>query len=122
MSGGLQHAVRPPQADAGTIIIPAWAFSRGNVQIHADPGKYADAGPVVGPGPEQPWGWTVEYDVDFPVKGEYTLEICYEAADARPAEVFFGSRNLGKCCQEVTFAGNRRAIGAIGVGAIGVSP
>ncbi len=92
------------QAQAGSLVIPAWAYSRGNVQICADPGKYADAGAMIVPGAEKPWGWTVEYDVDFPVKGEYTLEICYAAADARPVEVFFGSRNLGKCCEEVTFS------------------
>ena len=40
---GLYLAV-PVQA--GTIEIPAWAFSRGNVVIDADPAKYADAGPV----------------------------------------------------------------------------
>ncbi len=94
----------PVRANAGSLVIPAWAYSRGNVQIDADPGKYADAGPIVVPGAEKPWGWTVEYDVNFPVKGDYTLEILYAAADARPVEVFFGSRNLGKCCEEVTFA------------------
>jgi len=75
-------------AEAGSLVIPAWAFDCGNVQIHADPGKYADAGPVVVSSPAKPWGWTVEYDVDFPVDGDYTLQICYAAAEARPIEVF----------------------------------
>jgi len=59
------------EAEAGSLVIPAWAFDRGNVRVHADPAKYADAGPVVGSGPKEPWGWTVEYDVDFSVDGGY---------------------------------------------------
>ena len=97
-------ALAPNTAEAGSLLIPAWSFARGNVQIHADPGKYADAGPVVGSGTEKPWGWTVEYDVDFPVAGDYTLDICYAADEARPIEVFFGGHNMGKCCEGVTFA------------------
>jgi len=97
-------ALAPNTAQAGSLVIPAWAFSRGNVKIHADPGKYADAGPVIVSGPAKPWGWTVEYDVDFPVEGDYTLEICYAAVEARPIEVFFGGRNMGKCCEGVTFS------------------
>ena len=97
-------ALTPSTADAGSLVIPAWAFTRGNVQIHADPGRFADAGPVVVSGAEKPWGWTVEYDVDFPVDGTYTLQICYATAEARPIEVFFNRRNLGKCCEGVTFS------------------
>jgi len=97
-------AFGPDQARAGSLVIPAWTYARGNVQIHADPGQYADAGPVVGSGEAKPWGWVVEYDVDFPVAGDYTLEILYAADEARPVEVFFGDRNLGKCCEGVTFA------------------
>jgi hypothetical protein len=94
----------PDRAHAGSLVIPAWSLARGNVRIHANPDEYADAGPVVGGGTRQPWGWTVEYDVEFPVDGEYTLEICYAAAEARPIEVFFNGRNMGKCCDGVTFA------------------
>ena len=99
----LTAALPLSQAQAGSLVIPAWSFARGNVRIHANPDKYADAGPLVGSGPEQPWGWTVEYDVDFPVDGEYVLQICYAAAEARPIEVFFNGRNQGKCCEGVTF-------------------
>jgi hypothetical protein len=100
----LSVAFPPARAHAGSLVIPAWSFARGNVQVHADPGKYADAGPVVVSGAKKPWGWTVEYDVDFPVDGEYGLEICYATAQARPLEIFFNGRNLGKCCEGVTFA------------------
>ena len=57
-------ALIPDTAEAGTLLIPAWSFARGNARVYADPAKYADAGPVVSSGPEEPWGWRVEYDVD----------------------------------------------------------
>ncbi len=89
-------------AEAGSLVIPAWAFDRGNVKIHADPGEYADAGPVVVSGPREPWGWSVEYDVDVPVEGKYTLSICYASAESRPVQVFFDNRNLAKCCNGIS--------------------
>ena len=47
------------RAEAGTLVIPAWSFARGNGRIYADPDEYADAGPVVGSGERKPWGWTL---------------------------------------------------------------
>ena len=88
---------------AGSLVIPAWSFARGNVRIHADPGQYADAGPVVGPGPRRPWGWTVEYDIDIPVTAKYTLQICYASAEPRPIDVSFDDQDPGKCCTGITF-------------------
>ena len=95
------------QARAESLVIPAWSFARGNVQIYASPDQYADAGPLVGPGPEQPWGWTVEYDVDVPVTGKYTFQLCYASAEARPVEVFLDGRAMAKCCLGVTFSSPR---------------
>jgi hypothetical protein len=92
------------RAEAGSLVIPAWSFARGNVRVHASPDPLADAGPVVGGGPEQPWGWKVEYDLDVPVDGKYTLQVCYTAAEARPVEVFFDDLDVGTCCTGVTFA------------------
>jgi hypothetical protein len=93
----------PSPAEAGTVVIPAWSFARGNVQIHADPAQYADAGPVVVGAEREPWGWTVEYDVELPVTARYTLQICYAAAEVRPVEVFLDGRRLGNWCRGVTF-------------------
>ncbi len=95
---GCSVAFVPIPAEAGTLVIPAWAFDRGNAVIHADPAKYADAGPVVGGGERQPWGWRVEYDIEYPVDGMYRLHIQYASAEARPIEVSFDTRNIGKCC------------------------
>ena len=100
----LSVALPLDRAEAGSLVIPAWSFARGNGRIHADPADFADAGPVVGNGPEQPWGWTVEYDVDVPVTGKYTFQICYAAAEARPVEVLFDGRVLARCCMGVTFS------------------
>ena len=93
----------PARAEAGSLVIPAWSFARGNVRIHANPDEYADAGPVVVSGPRLPWGWTVEYDVDLPVDGPYTLQIRYAAGEARPVQVFLDNQNVTKCCEGVTF-------------------
>ena len=94
-----------PAAQAGSLVIPAWSFARGNVRLHVSPDPVADAGPVVGSGPEQPWGWAVEYDIDFPVTGKYTIQVCYAAAEARPMEIYLDSQMLAeKCCTGVTFA------------------
>jgi hypothetical protein len=84
------------EATAGTIEIPAWAFIRGNGRIHADPAEFADAGPVVGSGAEEPWGWRLEYEVEYPVPGVYKFFLQYTSAEARPMEVFFDSRNVNK--------------------------
>ncbi|NQU25916.1 MAG: hypothetical protein HQ567_31895 [Candidatus Nealsonbacteria bacterium] len=92
------------RTEAGSLVIPAWSFARGNARVYAGPDQYADAGPVVGSGPERPWGWTVEYDVDVPVTGQYTLQVCYAAAEARPVDVFFDGQDMGKCCMGVTFS------------------
>ena len=90
-------------ARAGSLVIPAWSFARGNARIHANPDEYADAGPVIGSGPRRPWGWTVEYDIDIPVTARYALQICYASPDARPIDVAFDGRDPGKCCMGVTF-------------------
>ncbi|MDP6545087.1 MAG: hypothetical protein QGH60_13955 [Phycisphaerae bacterium] len=92
------------QARAGSLVIPAWSFARGNAKIHVDPNEFADAGPVVGGGEKKPWGWTVEYDIDIPVTASYTIQICYAAAEARPVELFFDGKRLGNWCTSVTFA------------------
>jgi len=92
------------RAEAGSLVIPAWAFARGNVKIHANPDEYADAGPVVVGGPRQPWGWTVQYDIELPVDGSYTLSICYASAESRPVQVFYDNHDLAKTCNGVSLA------------------
>jgi hypothetical protein len=92
------------EARAGTLVIPAWSFARGNAQINANPAELADAGPVVVSGPRAPWGWSVEYDIDFPAPGGYTLQICFATDEVRPVQVFFDSKDMGKCCTRVSLS------------------
>ena len=99
----LGFALRAQQAQAGSLLIPAWSFARGNARIHVDPNEYADAGPVVGGAEKKPWGWIVEYDIDIPVTARYELQICYASAEARPIELFFDGRRIGNWCTSVTF-------------------
>ena len=97
-------AFPPARAEAGSLVIPAWSFARGNGRIYTDPAKYADAGPVVGGGERKPWGWSLEYDIDIPVDGVYRLHIQYASAEARPIEVFYDARNVSKCCLGITLS------------------
>ena len=96
------------RADGGSLVIPAWAFDRGNVEIHADPDEYADAGPVVVSGKRKPWGWRVEYDVDIPVTGVYRLYVKYASAESRPVEVYYDTRNISKTCMGISLDSSGR--------------
>jgi hypothetical protein len=99
--GAIACAVTP--VDAGSIVIPAWSFARGNARVHADPAEYADAGPVVVGADAEHWGWTVEYDFEVPVEGKYTVQICYASAESRPVNVRVDSKWVGTACDRVTF-------------------
>jgi len=97
-------ALGPTEVRAGSLVIPAWSFARGNVQINADPDEFADAGPVVVSGPRAPWGWSVEYDVNIPVTGVYRLYVKYASAETRPVEVYFDTRNVSKVCTGISLS------------------
>ncbi|MDP6545968.1 MAG: hypothetical protein QGH60_18465 [Phycisphaerae bacterium] len=92
---------------AVSLNIPACTFDRGNARIYASPDKYADAGPMAGGGPAAPETSTVEYDIDFPADGEYTLQIRYSAAEARPTDVWLDAKRLGTGCNGVTVGSSR---------------
>ena len=57
---------------------------------------------MVGSGPGQPEETVVEYDIDFPVDGDYTLQLRYASAKARPVDVWLDGRHMGKGCNGVT--------------------
>jgi hypothetical protein len=100
---GLTFVFAAVLVEAGSVVIPAWSFERGNVRVDADPAGFADAGPVVVSGPVEDWGWTVEYDVDIPVEAAYTIQICYASAESRPVNVRVDSKWVGSACDRVTF-------------------
>ena len=97
-------ALSAVRAEAGSLVIPAWSFARGNVQINANPDEFADAGPVVVSGRRAPWGWSVEYDIDIPVTGMYRLHVKYATAETRPVEVYFDTRNVSKICTGISLS------------------
>jgi|GEM_PF-891049 len=92
---------------SGTITIGACTFDRGNVRIYASPDEYADAGPMAGGGPRDGKDGVVEYDIDFPAAGEYTLQVRYSAAEARPTEFLFDAKRIGVGCNGVTIGSSR---------------
>jgi len=88
---------------AGTLLIPAWTFDRGNVRIYASPDKHANAGPLIGSAPEHTGQSAAEYDIDFPVSGQYTILAHYTSVQARPVEVFLDGKSFGRFCNGVGF-------------------
>ena len=87
---------------AGSFVIPAWAFNRGNAKTFTT--SWADAGPMVANGGTMPN--VVEYDVEFPVPATYTINIYYAAQGARPVELHLGETSLGSCCRTATGSWN----------------
>ncbi len=87
---------------AGSFLIPAYAFDRGNAKTFTV--QYADAGPMVAFGGDYPV--VIEYDVDFPVGTTYTLNIRYAAQESRPVELYLDQRKLGRCCRTATGSWN----------------
>jgi len=106
--GGVKVAARPvvellpTNPGPGSLKIPAWTFDRGNAEIFASPDLYADRGPLAGGG--QSGQTAVEYDIEVPVAGDFTLAIRYAAAEPRPVEIFLDGRRIGACCTGITFA------------------
>ena len=85
-----------------SFLIPAFAFDRGNAKTFTT--SWADAEPMVAFGGDSPI--LIEYDIDFPVTGEYNLRIKYSAADARPVEMFLDGKSVGRCCRTATGSWN----------------
>ena len=97
-------SIAPPAVGAekskpgGSFEIPAWAFDRGSNVVTLTSG-YADAEAMVG-NLRYPTG--IEYDIDFPVAGEYALSIRYAAATARPVQLFLDAKDLPAACRTPT--------------------
>ena len=98
----LAQASAVPGAALNSFLIPAWAFDRGNARTFTQ--QYADAGPMVAFGGHSPV--VVEYDVEFPLTAEYTLNILFAAGDARPVDLLLDGKSLGACCRSATGSWN----------------
>jgi len=73
-------------APAGSLLVRAYEFDRGNVAVYDVGHSYADTEPVLVNGGQQPN--TMEYDIDFPVTAEYTIMAKYTAVESRPVDIF----------------------------------
>ena len=91
-------AVKP----AGSFTVPAYAFDRGNAKTFTD--SWADDEPMVAFGGISPI--VIEYDFDFPVTADYTLNIDYAAASARPVALSLDGKKVANCCREATGSWN----------------
>jgi len=79
---------------AASFTISAYAFDRGTAKIFTR--DYVDAEPMVAYGGKVPvW---VEYDIDFPVSAEYTLQVRYATVDVRPVEICLDGEHQGHAC------------------------
>lgn len=90
------------EAHAGSFDIPAWAYNRGNVKVFTD--QWADAAPMVAYGGRSPV--VVEYDVDLPQAGLFTLSFQYAAATPRPVELCIDGHPQGTVCRTSTGSWN----------------
>lgn len=96
-------AAAAAETEAGRrFTIPAWAFDRGNVRTVAE--EYADAGPMVAFGGQSPA--EVEYDIEFPVAGDYRMQLHYAAATARPVSLLVDGRETSTLCRAATGSWN----------------
>ena len=101
MAPSVATATKP----ARSFTIPAWTFDRGNASAHQNPymnADYRDIYPELVAGDSGQAPWFVEYDIDFPADGTYTLHIRYAAAEPRPLELWIDGRPVGVCCEEAT--------------------
>lgn len=87
---------------AASFDIPAWAFDRGNVRVFTE--EWADEAPMVAFGGSSPV--FVEYEVEFPATGAYTVHVQYAAASARPVELLVDRKPVGSVCRAATGSWN----------------
>ncbi len=83
---------------AGSFSIAAFAFDRGNAKTFTT--SWADAEPMVAFGGQSPV--SVEYDIEFPIATQYTLNSFYSAAAARPVDLYLDGKHVGQCCRTAT--------------------
>ena len=71
---------------AGSILVRAYEFDRGNVAVYTQGMAYADKDPVVVNGGVAPN--TMEYDLSIPVTAKFAFFACYCAQESRPVDIF----------------------------------
>ncbi len=94
LAAGAGAATEP----GGSILIPGYAFNRGNAKTFT--ASWADGPPMVAFGGQMPV--VIEYDIDFPVSAEYTISVFHASAAARPVDLLMDNKSIGRCCQTAT--------------------
>jgi formylglycine-generating enzyme required for sulfatase activity len=89
-------------AAAAQVVVPAWAFDRGNLRTFTR--EYADAEPMVAYGGRSPV--FAEYDFELPAAGQYTLSVNFTAGQARPVDVLLDGKPAGQACLKATGSWN----------------
>lgn len=85
-----------------SVTLPAWAFDRGNARTFTE--EWADAAPMVAFGGRSPV--EIEYDVEFPVAGDYRVRFNYAAASARPVALLVDGNETAQVCRRATGSWN----------------
>ncbi len=79
-------------ARAAEFTIEARDFDDGNVQVSLTGQPYADGPSCIWNGGELP-NWT-EYEIEFPVTGDYTVFALFAAQQARPVDILFDQKKV----------------------------
>ena len=87
----------PRPGQAGSLLIPAWTFDRGNLEIYASPDKYANSEPMVGSDSKHADASVAEYDIDFPAAGDSFLLLPCDP-EALPGLFQLWSQNAQRFC------------------------
>ncbi len=85
---------------AGSIVVRAYEFDRGNVRVHDVGMSYADTEPVVINAGEVPN--TMEYDLAIPVTARYALYAKYAALQSRPVDILLDGELVVRGFKSVT--------------------
>ena len=92
-------------AQAGKLTLQCWEFNRGNAKVMDNPAKYGDYRDkhpdlMLIAGDEQPW--FVEYDLEFPTNGTYSVHTRFASAGEYPLEVLIDGKRVGQICLKET--------------------
>jgi formylglycine-generating enzyme required for sulfatase activity len=87
-------------AQASSFTIRADWFDRGNVQVSKLGQSYATRYPCIWNGGKTPN--QSEYDLEFPVAGQYTLVALYTAASPRPMDIYIDGQRVHRGFSSVT--------------------
>ena len=85
-----------------SFLVRAYAFDRSNAEVYTN--QWADAEPMLATGDARPI--FADYDIDFPLCGEFTISVFYSAAGVRPVEMLLDGKEIGRCCRKTTGSWN----------------